>query len=197
MKHFYLLFILFISSISLIIGQEINFDVLHKGKNVGFINMTKSIENETNKYTYISDFTLNIGIEIRIQDYIETIYINDTMFESNIKSNLNGSNRFTVEQKFNKENNTLTRTINNKLKEESIKPINFTYIRLFWEKPKNLEEVYSELFHLNFKIEIDKNTISVKDNRNRIQKFFYDSNGKLEKALLINSIDTYEVVIKK
>lgn len=197
MKHFYLFFILFINSTSLIIGQEVNFDVIHKGKNAGFIKMIKSQEKKVDKYIFTSDFTLNKGIEIRIQDYIETTFINDTMIESKIKSDLNESNRFIIEQKFNKENNTLARTINNKLKQEDINPINFTYIRLFWEKPKNLEEVYSELFHLNFKVEIDKNTISVIDNRNRVQKFFYDSNGKLEKALLSNSIDDYEVETKK
>jgi hypothetical protein len=197
MKHLYLFFILSIFSTSLIVSQEIYFDVLHKGKNAGFIKMTKSKEKKADKYAFISDFTLNKGIEIRIQDYIETLFVNDTMFESKIKSDLNGSNRFIIEQKFNKQNNTLTRTINNKPKVENFNPINFTYIRLFWEKPKTSNDVYSELFHLNFKIEINKNTISVIDNRNRVQKFFYDANGKLEKALLSNSIDDYEVVIKK
>lgn len=197
MKQIYLLFILSIFSTTLIISQEINFDVLHKGKNAGFIKMTKSKEKKADKYVFISDFTLNKGIEIRIQDYIETIFINDTMFESKIKSDLNGSNRFIIEQKFNKQTNKLTRTVNNKPKEESFNSINFTYIRLFWEKPKNSGDVYSELFHLNFKLEINKNSISVVDNRNRVQKFFYDANGKLEKAMLSNSIDDYEVVIKK
>jgi hypothetical protein len=181
----------------MMLGQEITFDVLHKGKNAGFIKVTKTKEKKTDKYVFVSDFTLNKGIEIRIQDYIETLFINDTMSESKIKSDLNGSNRFNIEQKFNKQNNILTRSVNNKSKDENINPIIYTYIRLFWDMPKNSDYIYSELFHLNFQIDINKNNVSVTDNRNRIQKFYYDINGKLEKALLSNSIDDYEVIIRK
>lgn len=197
MRNLFSLFFICLFLCSVITAQEISFNVLQGGKNIGYIKINRSNEKKADKYIYESDFTLNKGIDIRIQDKIEAVFTNDTLTETNIKSDLNSSNRFNISQKYIRQNGTWSRIVNKKESSEPFEVFDFSFIRLFWEAPPLISEIYSELFHLKFKISINKNVVTVTDNRNRVQKFTYDTNGKLEKANLTNAIDSYEVVIKK
>lgn len=197
MRNLFSLFFICLFLCSVITAQEISFNVLQGGKNIGYIKINRSNEKKADKYIYESDFTLNKGIDIRIQDKIEAVFTNDTLTETNIKSDLNSSNRFNISQKYIRQNDTWSRIVNKKESSEPFEVFDFSFIRLFWEAPPLISEIYSELFHLKFKISINKNVVTVTDNRNRVQKFTYDTNGKLEKANLTNAIDSYEVVIKK
>lgn len=197
MRNLFSLFFISLILHSGIIAQEISFNVLQGGKNIGYIKINRSNEKKFDRYTYESDFTLNKGIDIRIQDKIEAVFTNDTLTETNIKSDLNSSNRFNISQKYNRKNNIWIRTVNQKENSEPFEAFSFSFIRLFWEAPPLISDIYSELFHLKFKVSVNKNVVTITDNRNRVQKFTYDTNGKLEKANLTNAIDSYEVVIKK
>ncbi len=180
-------------SFQITFAQEKTYDVLHEGTIIGMVKVSMQNSGDAIEYNYHSDFTLDLMLEIQLEEIIKAVVFNDTLKKCEIKSNINGKNRFVIEQNWNDEINGYNRLVNGLDKSLEKEPAQFSFVQLFFHEPKGRQKVYSEIFDKDFSVEKGKNYFIVTDLRGRKQKFYYDENGNFNKAILINSLAEYEI----
>lgn len=202
-RHLFLsftLFILVVCSISPTRAQEIKFDVMEGGKNLGEITLSKKVEGSKTTYSYNSKIDYNLqGMILKTEESLISIFKNDTLQVNSAKTKINGKPRFDVENKWDEKNKNISRTVNNKNFILASSPIKYSYVNLFFKIPTpNVKNVLYEISGKTMTLTKNSDLVyTVTDYQNKKSTFYYNEKGDFIKGVITNSLGVFNILPKK
>jgi hypothetical protein len=173
------------------------FDIIQNGKSIGSATLSEVADPKSQSITYAfqCDYTMNIGVEISVSDYLSSIFTKDTLQNCKVVSMLNGKERFSVEQSI-KSDKTYKRTVNKKDIAMTTSPILYSYIKLYTKMPSaSTKSVFSEYYGKNIDLKkTGENTFYVGASTGNKSTFYYDAKGDLKKVSVVSSVGTYDII---
>lgn len=189
--------VLFLQIYAASYATDKKFDIIQNGKSIGTATFSEATDTklQTTSYTFQCDYTMNIGVEIVVSDYMLSTFGKDTLQSSKVVSRLNGKERFSVEQTLT-EDKTYKRTVNKKAIAMAQSPVIHSYIQLFSKMPLPATKVvFSEYYGKNMELKkIGENTFFLGANGGTKTTFYYDAKGEIKKINVVSSVGTYDMI---
>ncbi len=175
--------------------DEVYFNVLHNGKNIGELKASKSVDGEFTTYTNTTDLKAKVVMDMRVKLKIQSLYKNNQLESSKVDISVNDkpySNNSTKRL-----GNTYQFFKDGKLKMTINGPIKYSATLMLFEEPKGMTTAYSEEsggFHA-----IQKSVTNVYEKQNaRGRKSIYHYQNQLLKSLDVDlGLTEIEMVLKE
>ena len=173
--------------------ERIVFDIINKGKNVGYISIEKSTSENNTIYNVDSKVETQLIFKFKAEGKERSIYRNDTLIYSSVYRKLNNKIKLNQTLKFNKGNYAIIKGKNRS--SLNLNVITCNLVVLFFEEPIDTDKVYCDKLKKKLNIiKLAKGKYKVKFPNGSYNIFNY-KNGKI---VHIDAVGTfYKVKLKK
>ena len=176
------------------IEENLNFDIVHKGKVIGSLKAKKTTKDSKIYYQSSTTITTKILKDIRVNYKYIVIFNNDLLETSTVNISINEkSHAETLTQR----NGTDYHVIKNKADKETLKEaIYHATVQLYFEEPKNISQCYSEQDGSFNTIKALDNHAYKKINSKGKENIYYYKKGALKKATIDGGLIKFEITAK-
>jgi len=166
--------------------ERIVFDIINKGKSIGYIVVEKISSQNTTIYNVSSEVETSILLKFKAKGEERSVYRNDTLIYSSIYRKLNNKVKANQTLKFNNGSYAIVKGKNKYT--PNIDAITCNLVVLFFEEPYGIKQVYCDKLktHLDI-IKIDKGKFKVKFPNGSYNVYNY-KNGKID---YVDAIGTF------
>ncbi|WP_179374829.1 DUF6134 family protein [Winogradskyella wichelsiae] len=174
------------------IEENLNFDIIHKGKIVGSLKATKTTKHSKTYYQSSTTITTRILKDIRVNYKYDVIFSDDLLESSTVNISINEkSHAETHTQK----NGTDYDVIKNNTNKDTLKEaIHYATVQLYFEEPKNISQCYSEQDASFNTIKPLGNHTYKKVNLKGKENIYYYKKGALKKATIDGGLIKFEII---
>ncbi len=174
-------------------NSKLEYKIIANHTERGNITVTKHIDDSGMvEFTAVSDSKFKLFITVNFSYKLNCVYKDGIFLFSSVSTFVNGSQHSsTTASKIDK----TTYVLKNSGHEKRIfKPISYSGIKLYFEEPKNVTEVFSEFYNSFNPLQKIKNQVyQLTNTENGYISEYYYQNGILQKAIIHHEIMTFSL----
>lgn len=188
--RFLILLLIFVSS-NAFYEEKASFEVVHRGKSIGVLEAVKEVVYKKTVYTNQTNIDTRIITKIEVNYGYNVTFDRLGLVEASARIKFNGKQRTNAFTERKGEGYTFVR--DNEKPEELNQDIKYSTVKLIFEEPKNISNVYAEE-HGEFHTikQIASNTYR-KTSPDGKENTYYYKNGILEKAEIDGGVIKFQI----
>ncbi|AWV97088.1 DUF6134 family protein [Arcticibacterium luteifluviistationis] len=191
MKNKVLLVVVFLGMATALQAQTLLYDITSNNNSLGQITVTKSHQNGLLKIDVISEVKVKVFVNIDLKYHLTANYKNGELLSSTVLTFVNGKQHSSSITEKTNENYSITKDGD---LSKFFNDINYSGALLYWEEPKNISIVYSEIDNIEKPIKkVASGHYKLTDPKSKHSSDYFYKNGTLEKTVIQHTLMTFQL----